>query len=210
MDKFLLFRSYLTSIDDCLELKTPNLNLVRTREYCHSTKDKFFKYHRNDVQDNRRFALPITNETGEHDDSSFIGLRGSGLHEMSFTKKTQHYYASGLDKYLDIFGEDLGRTHIINTKSGGIFAPHRDGPLIDYPLEETFRLLLCIDHCDKHEMHFTLENSKVLPLHTGKAYFINTMKLHSQVSFHDNCFFLVANIRISENSISLLDSLTVK
>jgi hypothetical protein len=207
MQNFLLYRSYLMGVEDCFQIK-PAIDIVQVRDYCHRYKEWFMPYHKNSKYDQRRKALAITNATGEDDDSSFIPLKNTTLTEMDFTAQTIHYRASGLAPLLDKFGSDLGRTHLINTLQGGYFKPHRDGARMCDPSQECFRLLLCIDHCDQHEMHFVLENSKVLPLSTNRLYYINTTKTHSQISFHDDCFFMIANIRISENSIRTLHELS--
>ena len=209
MNKFLIARSYLTSVEDCFELKT-DFNPTRLREYCYANRYRFMTYHKDSEYDQRREALPLTNLDGTHTDASFISIRGTGLTEMSFTEKTEHYHKSGVGELLDRFGEDLGRTHIINTRRGGFFKPHRDGPIMSQPEKETFRLVYCIDHCNTYEMHFTLENEKVLPLRTGGLYYINTMKTHTQVSFHEDCFFVIANIQISDKSLHILDELSAR
>lgn len=207
--EIVLYRSYFNSIEDCIELKT-GFDVTKTREYCHKHRDMFFDYHRDATYDQRRTALAITNETGEDDDSSFISLRGTSLNEMSFTEKTRHYYDSGLDKLLDIFGDSLGRTHIMHCRMGGFFKPHRDGPKMESPETECVRIILCIDKCDTHEMHFILGNTHVLPLRTGGFYYVNTMKTHSQMSFHDDCFFLVGNVQINRETIKIFDDISAR
>lgn len=194
-------------VEDCFQLK-PVCNMQQVKQYCHDMKDWFMPYHKDSKYDQRRTALAITNATGDDDDSSFIPLKNTTLTEMDFTKPTIHYKASGLAPLLDRFGEDVGRTHIINAKQGGYFKTHRDGPRMCNPIEECFRLIMTIDHCETYEMHFILENSKVLPLSTGKLYYVNTTKTHSQVSFAEDCFFMVANIRISPQSIQTLHELS--
>lgn len=210
IEEFLLYRSYIFSAEDFVELKVPEFNITKTREYCYRNKPHFFPYHKNAKFDQRRTALPILNLDGEPNDDSFFAVGKSGYSEMSFSQRTLHYTAAGLDKLLDRFGKNLGRTHIINAKMGGFFKVHRDGPNFNFPTEETVRLLLCIDHCQPYEMHFILENSKVLPLQTGKFYYINTFKQHSQISFHDDCFFLIASVRICKDTIKILDHLSAR
>lgn len=208
---FFLLRSYLSNIEDCIELKSQEIDYEKIKSYCLSYQKEFLQYHRNEKVKKNRYALPLVNATGLHDDTSFdIVASSKGKHEMQYTKKTTHYYDSGLNTVLDIFGEDVGRSHIINIRKGGYFSPHRDGPSFDYPFEETFRLIYCILDCESYKLHFALENSKILQLSSAKFYFINTMKIHSAYSFSDNCFFLISNIRISQNSIKLLNILTAK
>lgn len=207
--KILLYRSYINSIEDFVQLKV-DFDVSKTRDYCHKYRNLFFEYHKNSTYDQRRTALAITNQTGEDDDSSFVSLRGTNLNEMSFTKKTKHYYDSGLSPLLDMFGDALGRTHILHARMGGFFKPHRDGPKMESPSTECVRILLCIDKCNPYEMHFILGNSQVLPLQTGNCYYINTMKTHSQISFHDDCFFLIANVQITKEMIKLFDDISAR
>ena len=204
MEDFLYAKSLLNSAEDCFELKIPAYNNDIAIDFCKTMQNNFFTYHKGDNKN--RFALPIVNVTGKIDDSSFIIVKDD-LHEMLFTTPTPYYYQSGLDKILDNFREDVGRTHIINVKQGGYFSPHRDGPNFLFPTEETFRLLVCIQHCGQNKMHFVL-NNKILSLHDAKIFYINTIQVHSLVSFNNDCFFLLANIRITKKSVFMLHKLT--
>jgi hypothetical protein len=183
---------------------TPKLDLQQVQQYCFDNSSVFMRYHKDDKVDQKRTALPITNATGQHDDSSFIVLKELDQHEFSFTKKTQHYYDSGLGSLLDKFGSSLGRTHIVNLQAGGYFRPHRDGPMEWHSPElEGCRLLYCINNCDYNNFHLILGNS-VLPLKDGDIYLINAMIKHSAVSFSDECFFLMMNVKYDRQTMKAL------
>lgn len=198
VNEFLLYRSYLTSLEDCVEFYLPpSVNMESIYRYCHDNRNIFMPYHKDQEYQNRT-ALPIVNLNGEHNDDSFINLTNTSLTEISFNKKTQHYYDSGLDKILDIFGDSLCRTHIINLKKGGYFRPHRDGPTsINNPRAETARVIICIDGCNNDNFKFLLDD-KVLSLKNNMMYYINTFKRHCAFSFTEDCFFVLCNVVISQ------------
>ena len=194
MNDFLLYRSYIQSLGDFFELNC-DINHDFIKEYCYHSQNNLVDYYLP-----RTKGIALTNLTGEHDASGFIPLSKNNYNEMDFTSQTQAYRESGMCDLLDKFNNDLGRSHILNTQQGGGFYPHRDGPKLSAPKEETFRLIYCIDACDENNMHFGFENRIILPMVNGKLYYVNTVKKHSQISFNDNCFFTVINIAITKES----------
>lgn len=205
MNEQLIIRTLISRLEDCIEFTAP-FNLKKIQSYCYDNRDLFLRYHRDDKHDQRRTALPLVNKTGEPDDSSFINLTGTGYDESNFTAKTKYYYESGLNEVLDLFGNSLRRTHIINCKQGGYFRPHRDGPVsLNTAAEETVRFLICIDNCDNKHFHFVLEN-KVLPLRTGKIFYINTLKKHSAFSFNEDCFFVIINAALNKDLCNIIST----
>lgn len=198
MNNFLLYRSYIQSLGDFFELDC-NIDHDFIKKYCHHSKNNLVEYYLDKTQ-----GIALTNLTGKHDDSGFIPLSKNNYNEMDFTSKTQAYYESGVCDLLDKFNDDLGRSHILNTQKGGGFYPHYDGPKLNAPEKETFRLIYCIDKCDENNMHFGFENKTILPMDNGKLYYVNTFKKHSQISFSNDCFFIVINVAITQESYIVL------
>lgn len=169
----------------------------------------------NPRKQNNRFGLSITSSDG-----SFNGIDLDSLYqyneendttykETSFKDKTEVYYKSPqIKKIVDVFGEHLCRSHLINLMTNGSFPPHRDWRRID--IQETFRIFIPIQRCNPFDMFFMYED-KPLYFNHGKAYFINTNKVHSLFSFSDYSIFAVMNIELNSNSLDIiLDNMSAK
>lgn len=120
------------------------------------------------------------------------------LTEKSFNTPTPVYpYVS---QWLDLFKEDLGRTHLIRLQPGGFFPIHRDNRSINI---ETFRLFVPILNCNYPNMTFIL-NRRLLNFNQGSVYFMDTCLEHMVFNsgIDMTCIFIVANVALNERSVS--------
>jgi hypothetical protein len=154
---------------------------------------------------NNRYGLSVTSlDGGFSGEPDLYSLRewnqmnGTNYWEADFKVRTNVVeFIPELNPFLDFFGNNLGRVHFLKLNAGGFFPPHRDnGAIIDSP---TFRILVPISNFGKNQMKW-IQEEEVLPLETGKTYFINTTRPHSLFSFTDDCTMLVLNI-IASNDI---------
>lgn len=154
---------------------------------------------------NNRYGLSVTSlDGGFSGEPDLYSLRewnqmnGTNYWEADFKVRTNVVeFIPELNPFLDFFGNNLGRVHFLKLNAGGFFPPHRDnGAIIDSP---TFRILVPISNFGKNQMKW-IQEEEVLPLETGRTYFINTTRPHSLFSFTDDCTMLVLNI-IASNDI---------
>ena len=164
---------------------------------------------------NNRLGLSITSSDGSFNKIDLDSLyeynleNGTRYRETAFKTRTDVYDASKeIQKVIDVFGEHVCRSHLINMKTNGSFPPHRDWRRID--IQETFRVLVPLQFCNPNDMYFMYED-KPLHFNHGKAYFINTNKNHSVFSFSDNAIFIVINVEVNADSLDIiLDNMSAK
>jgi hypothetical protein len=146
-----------------------------------------------------RYGLSVTSLdggfSGEPDLYSlreYRDLTGKNYNEIDFKVRTNIVeFIPELNPLLDFFEPCLGRCHFLRLDKGGFFPPHRDNGAV--ASADTFRILVPINNFYVNDMKW-IQDEKVLNLHPGQVYFINTSKLHSLFSFVDNCIMLVLNI----------------
>lgn len=158
---------------------------------------------------NNRFGLSVTsldgNFSGEPDLYSlreWNQMHGTNYWEADFKVRTNLVeFIPELNPFLDFFGSSLGRVHFLKLNAGGFFPPHRDnGAIVDSP---TFRILVPINNFGKNQMKW-IQEEEVLPLETGRTYFINTTRPHSLFSFTDDCTMLVLNVLATKEILDKL------
>jgi len=102
--------------------------------------------------------------------------------EMTFKTLTDVYYKSPeLQKVVDPFKEHLGRSHILYLPPGGYFPPHRDLPVFS-DQQKSMRILIPLKDCNPPGLYF-IYDGQILNFEHGRAYFVNTNKTHSLVSY---------------------------
>lgn len=103
-----------------------------------------------------------------------------------------------LGPLLDSFNAGLGRCHFLRLDAGGFFPPHRDnGHSVP---SKNIRIIVPLLNTGNTQWKWIQEDT-VLHLEAGKAYCINTTKVHSVYSFVDNCVMLVMNITANSQTI---------
>ena len=122
----------------------------------------------------------------------------TSLGEQDFNVKTPVYpYVSN---WLDVFEQDLGRTHLIRLNPGGFFPIHRDNTTIGI---KTFRLFIPISNCNYPIMTFLL-NRRLLTFNHGSVYFMDTCLEHLvfNAGMDIDVTFIVANVRLTSRSVN--------
>lgn len=203
-NEFLLARSYLYGAEDCIELKKLDLDhseLLLTARGCESHAEVY----QPEKGDRGRKVLDLV---GSNTLNSNQSLQNTDVCEMDFTDDTQ--YLNMMPKFKKALKQfEYGRSHILYLSKGGFFPPHRDGPIAPHFDKECFRILIPVEGCEEDDFAFIVGN-KVIPLHNGKAYYINTFKKHYAFSFTDRCKFLILNIRITLDNVNKLAEYIVK
>jgi len=200
----------LLSFGDVIELTTQIDPHKLLKEIEHHTWSQY-----NPRKENNRFGLSITSSDGTLNNIDLDSLyeynkeNNTEYGEISFRTKTQVYYDSEeIQKITKSFDNSLCRTHLINIKRNGSFPPHRDWRSID--TQESFRILVPLKNCNPTNMYFMYED-KPLYFEHGRAYFMNTNKIHSVFSFSDDATFIVMNVICNYDSIkTVLDNMKAK
>ena len=124
------------------------------------------------------------------------------LIETDFSEKTQLYHdLETLHPMLDFY-QPLGRTHIVRVNAGGWFPPHKDYPHLT---RKTFRIVAFLSQTtdfDNFEWH---TDGKVWPVQPGRAYYVDTRKVHRTHAWGNNSLHLIVNVpKTWENVIKLM------
>ena len=163
----------------------------------------------NPRKDIKRYALSITSLKGEINGIDLDSLlevwkeTGKMYSESDFSTFTAVYSASlEIQNLIKPFKDHIARSHILNLPTGGYFPPHRDTTAIKEPND--FRIIIPLKSCNPPDMYFMYED-KPLNFEHGRAYFLNTNKVHSLFSFN-NSYFIVLNIKNNEDSLKIIGS----
>jgi hypothetical protein len=123
--------------------------------------------------------------------------------EMSFDILTKVYDESAeLRKLVDPFEKFIGRTHFLSIKNGGYFPPHRDSS--GYEEQETLRIVVPIRDMNPPKNYWIYDNKEILSFVNGMAYFLNTNKEHTVMSYSNDNLMLVMNIKSCSESHKLI------
>lgn len=201
--QFLLARTYVSSLEDVVELNNTGINFGQLDGYFERQLQHFTPYQEY-KQGHNRYALPLITD---EDQNSLVSLQDSGRTELQFKVPTDHVKAvPSLWDFIKQF--EYGRAHAIWLKQGGFFPPHRDGPILPNLEQECFRVLITLGGCE--QQHFvTIIDNKVAPLKNYRAYYINSFRTHSAFSFTDKCKFIILNFHISLDNVVALRKMIV-
>lgn len=122
------------------------------------------------------------------------------LGEEDFKTKTPVYQY--VAPWLDLFEQDLGRTHLIRLNPGGFFPIHRDNTTIAL---KNFRLFIPISNCNYPVMTFLL-NRQLLTFNHGSVYFMDTCLEHLvfNAGLDIDVTFIVANVKLTPRSVNIV------
>lgn len=157
---------------------------------------------------NNRQSLVITNLEGKtHQDNpsqpQASKAAGRYVSENEFCHPTDVYRGCPtLHPLLDAF-DPLGRTFLVKSNMGGFFAPHRDHPQLP---RETFRIVVFLKNCGTYEYDWIMEADKKMPIELGRAYYVNTRKVHRTVSWVNDSIHLIINVPMTTENVTKLIS----
>ena len=122
--------------------------------------------------------------------------------ELDFNTITDVYHKSEeVQKVVEPWKKYLGRSHILHLPEGGYFPPHRD--LARYrENQQSMRILIPLKECNPPSMYFILDD-KTLNFEHGRAYFVNTNKMHSLFSFRDS-YMIVLNVQSNSETYDII------
>lgn len=203
----------IANYGDVIELSLPTWNLGNAVDVL-SKHPGWTQY--NPRKTNKRQGLSVTSLDG-----GFSGVpdldslreynleNGTQYNESHFRARTSIVnYIPELNILLDLF-PDHGRCHFLKLDSGGFFPPHRDNG-ISSTLPKTFRLIVPVCNFTSNQLVW-VHDGNILNFTLGRAYFINTTKVHSLFSFVDMSCCFVMNIESTERSLdSILKNLAIK
>lgn len=168
-----------------------------------------WKHYNPNKPKNKRYGLSVTSLDGGYSGvpdltSLFEHWKQTGeeYHENDFQTRTPIVNdIPEVGDLLDMFGESSGRCHFLRLDTGGFFPPHRDHSW-SLPTED-FRIIVPFYNFSKYNMTWIYDGVPV-QLEEGRAYFMNTCREHSLVSYVDDCTMFVMNINANENSLRKL------
>lgn len=155
----------------------------------------------------KRFALSITSTDGTMAGVGSLeelcpGQKGSS--ELDYNQVTEVYNSSTeIQKVINKFLPNIGRSRLVNIKPGGYFPPHRDIDVRNLP--DHFRLFLPLSDFSGNDAVFIIDD-KIRYLETGRLYFIDTTKIHS-VFAYENSFCLMISLPLTHESIDKIYSM---
>jgi hypothetical protein len=195
----------ITNFGDVIELDFPTWDCGKITETLN--KHPGWKYYQPHKPGYNRWGLSVTSlDGGFSGEPDLYSLReyhkmtGKSYNEIDFKKRTSIVeFFPEMNELLDFFEPGLGRVHFLRLDRGGFFPPHRDNGA--NPNVNTFRVLVPINNFSTHQMKW-IQEEKILDLHIGHFYFINTTKIHSLFSFTDNCIMLVLNISWTDDILN--------
>jgi hypothetical protein len=188
---------FIVNYGDVVELDFPNWDVKRAMAVL--DKHPGWKVYQPHKPGYNRYGLSVTSLDGGYSgEPDLYSLReyqqntGKSYWEADFKRRTSIVeFIPEINPLLDYFEPAVGRTHFLRLDKGGFFPPHRDnGAIVDVP---TYRILVPINKFNINDMKW-IHEEKILNLHLGTTYFINTTKIHSLFSFVDNCVMLVLNV----------------
>ena len=155
---------------------------------------------------NNRKGLVITNLEGKtHQDNPSQAqasyAAGRKVFEREFSHPTDVYReCTSLHPLLDTFAP-LGRTFLVKSNMGGYFAPHRDHPELP---RETFRIAVFLKNCRTYDYDWIIGTDTKLQIEEGRAYYINTRRVHRTVSWVNDSIHLIINVPFTTENVSKL------
>lgn len=175
---------YNEPIEDCIELNLAKPDHALFTKY----ENEYRQY--NPSSDIPRKGISLTSLDGGFSGTPDLdSLRrynmehGTNYTERSFITPTP----LGKEAFADVFSKfNVGRSHVLRLDRGGFFPWHRD---YDH---STFRVIYTVSGCSPQCLVW-IEDDKIIPLHDGKFYYINTRKKHAVFSLHDSAVFCVFN-----------------
>lgn len=152
---------------------------------------------------NNRKGLTLTSLPGDsHTDvpsmAQAMVKHGRRISELEFNQPTEVYRSlTSAHQLFDLFGE-LGRTFLVRSDMGGYFMPHRDHPSIP---RRAFRIVVFLSGCGPYEYDWLMDDKK-LQIEPGRAYYINTRKMHRTISWVDGSTHLILNVPMTTANVS--------
>lgn len=198
--------SVLNSIGDVVPLNL-SINVSKLKNELETIDQNLWKIYNPSSRTNNRYGLSLTSIDGSDSGVNLTSLieynkqHETNYTELSFRTKTKAYYhCESLHPVFNLFGDYIGRSHLLKVDAGGYFPPHRDSPGWAC---ETFRVLVMGPKSVPPFFNFVLED-RILNLQQGRVYFINTRKMHSVFSTTNNTIQLVLNVELCKESVDII------
>lgn len=148
-----------------------------------------------------RVGLSVTSLDGKINSGDLESLRDTEYKESSFRILTDVYYKSKeVQRIVDPFKQWIGRTHILNIRRGGYFPPHRDEVSVE---QHTFRVIIPLKSFNPPH-NYMIFNDQITYMNEGRAYFMNTNVVHSNISYANDMLVMVMNVICCEDSYKQL------
>ena len=132
-------------------------------------------------------------------------IHKTNVGESDCNKPTELYWESQeLQNFFQPIIGSVVRTHFLRLKPGGFFPPHRDHTR---GVQNSFRIIVPIHNCDPPTSNFVLEE-KILHMKQGRAYVVNTTKLHWLFNAHtyEDQIWLVVNAKIDKTCMEFIEN----
>ena len=158
----------------------------------------------NDRQGLNLVGLPGDTPTDSLSMPEAMKRTGRKLSELDFDTPTQLYKdLSSLQHIIDYFPK-LGRCSLVKLNTGAWFPKHRDGILLQ---RTTFRIVVFLTNTN-HTAYEWEHDHRIRQIDEGRAYYVDTRKVHRTHSYTHDSIHLVMNIpKTYENLLRILDVL---
>ncbi len=158
-----------------------------------------------------RFGLSVTSIDGGLSGipdltsiAEYNNKNGTKLNEEDFKVTTEVFHkCTAIHELLNPFTPYLGRTHFIKLHEGSFFPYHRD---CYTKFDNTFRIFVPLYTSTPRDFIFMMGMKRV-ELYSGTPYFVNSRIEHALASMDNNSISLIANIKLTFESVSTLKSL---
>lgn len=158
-----------------------------------------------------RFGLSVTSLDGGLSGipdltsiAEYNNLNNTKLNEVDFNLTTEVFRkCTAIHDLLLPFSQSLGRTHFIKLHEGSFFPYHRD---CYTKFDNTFRIFVPLYTSTPRDFIFLMGMRRV-ELYSGTPYFVNARIEHALASMDNNSISLIANIKLSFDSINILKSM---
>lgn len=163
-------------------------------------------FQKNIRSDGKRKSLAVTNLPGKKHNESPSAFEASIKAKRAILESEFNYRTAVYDKcpsirgIIDLF-DTVGRSFIVRLDVGGMFPPHRD--YVHIP-RDSFRVVVFINNCGPYEYDWIMGERDKATVELGRAYFVNTTKIHRIVSWTNNSIKLIMNVPYTNENINIL------
>lgn len=183
------------------------INLHQAYTELNKFSDDWVDYLPRTDRTNNRKGLTVTAMPGDtHKDvpsmAQAMVKHGRRVSELEFNQPTDVYRELKSAHQLFNMFDSLGRTFIVRSDIGGYFMPHRDHPSLP---RSAFRIVVFMHGCGPYEYDWLMDNQKI-QIEPGRAYYINTRRMHRTISWVNGSTHLILNVPMNANNVSAVIS----
>jgi hypothetical protein len=152
---------------------------------------------REDRSNNREglllFGLPNDKPNSSLSLPEAMARMGKELTELDFNTPTSLFHQCKSLHCLFEYFSPVGRSFLLRVNKGGWFYPHRDSPAL---FRNSMRVVVFCKNSLPSQFEWWIDGRK-MEIEEGRAYYVNTRKVHKTMSFVDHSTHLILNIPVT-------------